>query len=75
METFKEANQVDACEVDLIISENFDLVVAPRADRTCSSLEDDVDQMHHVSVQFSTHHVYPLTCLWVKPVTDHSSGL
>ncbi|KAG7502317.1 alsin-like isoform X2 [Solea senegalensis] len=24
---------------------------------------------------FSTHHVYPLTCLWVKPVTDDSSGL
>ncbi|KAM7407669.1 hypothetical protein PAMA_003415 [Pampus argenteus] len=24
---------------------------------------------------FSTHHVYPLTCLWVKPVTDNSSGL
>ncbi|XP_068602604.1 alsin-like [Brachionichthys hirsutus] len=24
---------------------------------------------------FSTHHVYPLACLWVKPVTDDSSGL
>ncbi|XP_049905725.1 alsin-like isoform X1 [Epinephelus moara] len=24
---------------------------------------------------FSTHHVYPLSCLWVKPVTDDSSGL
>ncbi|XP_045909587.1 alsin-like isoform X3 [Micropterus dolomieu] len=24
---------------------------------------------------FSTFHVYPLTCLWVKPVTDDSSGL
>ncbi|XP_040913014.1 alsin-like isoform X2 [Toxotes jaculatrix] len=24
---------------------------------------------------FSTHHVYPLTCLWVKPVTEDSSGL
>ncbi|KAM7380722.1 hypothetical protein PAMP_003997 [Pampus punctatissimus] len=24
---------------------------------------------------FSTHHVYPLTCLWVKPVTENSSGL
>ncbi|XP_068185150.1 alsin-like isoform X2 [Antennarius striatus] len=28
-----------------------------------------------VHTQFSTHHVYPLTCLWVKPVTDDSSGL
>lgn len=43
--------------------------------RKCSSLKDDVDQMHRVSVQFSTHHVYPLTCLWVKPITDDSSGL
>ncbi|XP_042350663.1 alsin-like [Plectropomus leopardus] len=24
---------------------------------------------------FSTHHIYPLSCLWVKPVTDDSSGL
>ncbi|XP_047457325.1 alsin-like isoform X2 [Mugil cephalus] len=24
---------------------------------------------------FSTHHVYPLSCLWVKPVTEDSSGL
>eukprot|EP00064_Thunnus_orientalis_P022355 superscaffoldBa00007454_g22549 len=24
---------------------------------------------------FSTHHVYPLTCLWVKPVTENSGGL
>ncbi|XP_041806349.1 alsin-like isoform X4 [Chelmon rostratus] len=24
---------------------------------------------------FSTHHVYPLTCLWVKPVTEDSSSL
>ncbi|XP_018537544.1 alsin isoform X2 [Lates calcarifer] len=24
---------------------------------------------------FSSHHVYPLTCLWVKPVTEDSSGL
>ncbi|XP_051814997.1 alsin-like isoform X1 [Acanthochromis polyacanthus] len=24
---------------------------------------------------FSTHHVYPLTCLWVKPVTEDSNGL
>ncbi|XP_074515820.1 alsin-like isoform X1 [Sebastes fasciatus] len=24
---------------------------------------------------FSTHRIYPLTCLWVKPVTDDSSGL
>ncbi|XP_026151072.1 alsin-like isoform X2 [Mastacembelus armatus] len=24
---------------------------------------------------FSTHHVYPLTCLWVKPLTEDSSGL
>ncbi|XP_056144962.1 alsin-like isoform X2 [Lampris incognitus] len=24
---------------------------------------------------FSSHHVYPLTCLWVRPVTDDSSGL
>ncbi|XP_005747879.1 alsin-like isoform X1 [Pundamilia nyererei] len=24
---------------------------------------------------FSTHHVYPLTCLWVKPVTENGSGL
>ncbi|XP_071370510.1 alsin-like, partial [Centroberyx affinis] len=24
---------------------------------------------------FSTHHIYPLTCLWVKPVPDSSSGL
>ncbi|XP_034042312.1 alsin-like isoform X2 [Thalassophryne amazonica] len=24
---------------------------------------------------FSTHHVYPLPCLWVKPVTENSSGL
>ncbi|CAJ1079928.1 alsin-like isoform X2 [Xyrichtys novacula] len=28
-----------------------------------------------VHMQFSTHHVYPLTCLWVKPVTDDSSEL
>ncbi|KAI3356099.1 hypothetical protein L3Q82_017364, partial [Scortum barcoo] len=25
--------------------------------------------------KFSTHHIYPLTCLWVKPVTEDSSGL
>lgn len=43
--------------------------------RKCSSLKGDVDQMRHVCVQFSTHHVYPLTCLWVKPVTDDSSAL
>ncbi|XP_072301245.1 alsin-like isoform X2 [Eucyclogobius newberryi] len=24
---------------------------------------------------FSTHHVYPLTCLWVKPVTENDNGL
>ncbi|XP_059199040.1 alsin-like isoform X2 [Centropristis striata] len=24
---------------------------------------------------FASHHVYPLTCLWVKPVTEDSSGL
>ncbi|XP_030614260.1 alsin-like isoform X3 [Archocentrus centrarchus] len=24
---------------------------------------------------FSTHHIYPLTCLWVKPVTEDGSGL
>ncbi|XP_070694071.1 alsin-like [Pempheris klunzingeri] len=24
---------------------------------------------------FSTHHIYPLTCLWVKPVTEVNSGL
>ncbi|KAF3842963.1 hypothetical protein F7725_001812, partial [Dissostichus mawsoni] len=23
---------------------------------------------------FSTHHIYPLSCLWVKPVTEDSSG-
>ncbi|XP_034550228.1 alsin-like isoform X2 [Notolabrus celidotus] len=28
-----------------------------------------------VHTQFSTHSVYPLTCLWVKPVTDDSTGL
>uniref|UniRef100_A0A667WVS1 Alsin Rho guanine nucleotide exchange factor ALS2 n=1 Tax=Myripristis murdjan TaxID=586833 RepID=A0A667WVS1_9TELE len=28
-----------------------------------------------VSPQFSSHHVYPLSCLWVKPVTENSSGL
>uniref|UniRef100_A0A7N8X3X3 Alsin-like n=1 Tax=Mastacembelus armatus TaxID=205130 RepID=A0A7N8X3X3_9TELE len=28
-----------------------------------------------VHTQFSTHHVYPLTCLWVKPLTEDSSGL
>ncbi|XP_067459329.1 alsin-like isoform X2 [Thunnus thynnus] len=28
-----------------------------------------------VHTQFSTHHVYPLTCLWVKPVTENSGGL
>uniref|UniRef100_H3CDQ7 Alsin Rho guanine nucleotide exchange factor ALS2 n=1 Tax=Tetraodon nigroviridis TaxID=99883 RepID=H3CDQ7_TETNG len=28
-----------------------------------------------VHTQFSTHHVYPLTCLWVKPVAEDSSGL
>ncbi|XP_072253374.1 alsin-like isoform X2 [Leuresthes tenuis] len=28
-----------------------------------------------VHTQFSTHHLYPLTCLWVKPVTEDSSGL
>uniref|UniRef100_A0A4W6DJM0 Alsin Rho guanine nucleotide exchange factor ALS2 n=1 Tax=Lates calcarifer TaxID=8187 RepID=A0A4W6DJM0_LATCA len=28
-----------------------------------------------VHTQFSSHHVYPLTCLWVKPVTEDSSGL
>ncbi|KAM3608464.1 uncharacterized protein V6R79_026113 [Siganus canaliculatus] len=27
-----------------------------------------------VHTQFSTHHIYPLTCLWVKPVTEDSSG-
>ncbi|XP_061579794.1 alsin-like isoform X1 [Cololabis saira] len=24
---------------------------------------------------FSTHHVYPLTCLWVRPVSEDGSGL
>ncbi|KAM9851347.1 alsin-like [Aulostomus maculatus] len=24
---------------------------------------------------FATHHIYPLTCLWVKPVSENSSGL
>ncbi|XP_029980633.1 alsin-like isoform X2 [Sphaeramia orbicularis] len=24
---------------------------------------------------FSTHHVYPLTCLWVKPVTENTTGV
>ncbi|XP_017279385.1 alsin isoform X2 [Kryptolebias marmoratus] len=28
-----------------------------------------------VHTQFSTHRVYPLTCLWAKPVTDDSSEL
>ncbi|XP_072301246.1 alsin-like isoform X3 [Eucyclogobius newberryi] len=28
-----------------------------------------------VHTQFSTHHVYPLTCLWVKPVTENDNGL
>ncbi|XP_029935895.1 alsin-like isoform X2 [Myripristis murdjan] len=28
-----------------------------------------------VHTQFSSHHVYPLSCLWVKPVTENSSGL
>lgn len=28
-----------------------------------------------VHTQFSTHHVYPLSCLWVKPVSGDSSGL
>uniref|UniRef100_A0A3Q3J027 Alsin-like PH-like domain-containing protein n=1 Tax=Monopterus albus TaxID=43700 RepID=A0A3Q3J027_MONAL len=28
-----------------------------------------------VHTQFSTHHVYPLTCLWVKPVTEDGSGI
>ncbi|CAN9497900.1 unnamed protein product [Ophioblennius macclurei] len=28
-----------------------------------------------VHTQFSTHHVYPLAGLWVKPVTEDSSGL
>lgn len=23
---------------------------------------------------FSTHHIYPLTCLWVKPITENGSG-
>ncbi|XP_041662616.1 stress-associated endoplasmic reticulum protein 2 isoform X2 [Cheilinus undulatus] len=27
-----------------------------------------------VHTQFSTHHVYPLACLWVKPVTEESSA-
>uniref|UniRef100_A0A3B3ZMZ5 PH domain-containing protein n=1 Tax=Periophthalmus magnuspinnatus TaxID=409849 RepID=A0A3B3ZMZ5_9GOBI len=28
-----------------------------------------------VHTQFSTHHIYPLTCLWVKPVTEDDNGL
>uniref|UniRef100_A0A3Q2D4F0 Alsin Rho guanine nucleotide exchange factor ALS2 n=1 Tax=Cyprinodon variegatus TaxID=28743 RepID=A0A3Q2D4F0_CYPVA len=28
-----------------------------------------------VHSQFSTHHVYPLTCLWVKPITEDRSGV
>lgn len=28
-----------------------------------------------LSFQFSTHHIYPLTCLWAKPVTENGSGL
>ncbi|KAF7655197.1 hypothetical protein LDENG_00059690 [Lucifuga dentata] len=28
-----------------------------------------------VHTQSSTHHVHPLTCLWVKPVTESSIGL
>lgn len=24
---------------------------------------------------FSTHHIYPLTCLWAKPVTENNNGL
>ncbi|XP_053184200.1 alsin-like [Scomber japonicus] len=28
-----------------------------------------------VHTQFSTHHIYPLTCLWAKPITENGSGL
>ncbi|KAM9710020.1 alsin-like isoform 2-T2 [Menidia menidia] len=28
-----------------------------------------------VHMQFSTHHVYPLSCLWVTPLTEDGSGL
>ncbi|KAM8856113.1 alsin-like isoform 2-T3 [Spinachia spinachia] len=28
-----------------------------------------------VHTQFSTHHIYPLASLWVKPVTEDTSGL
>ncbi|XP_041857006.1 alsin-like isoform X2 [Melanotaenia boesemani] len=28
-----------------------------------------------VHTQFSTHHIYPLSSLWVKPVTEDGSGL
>lgn len=28
-----------------------------------------------VHSQFSTHHIYPLTCLWAKPVTENNNGL
>lgn len=27
-----------------------------------------------VHTQFSTHHIYPLTCLWVKPITENNNG-
>ncbi|CAL1582800.1 unnamed protein product [Knipowitschia caucasica] len=28
-----------------------------------------------VHTQFSTHHIYLLTCLWVKPVTENNNGV
>lgn len=28
-----------------------------------------------VHTQFSTHHIYPLTCLWVKPISENNNGL
>lgn len=43
-----------------------------RGDLIIPEKRKDVDEKLHVSVQFSTHHIYPLTCLWVKPVTDDS---
>ncbi len=71
-------------DLDLVTSENIDLVISDSVmlanvrSISVPHMQKD-DQMHELllclSLQFSTHHIYPLTSLWVKPVTEDSNGL
>ncbi len=67
----------NTCDLALFISLFLDSVKLANVGNIY--MQKDDDKIHEpllcLSLQFSTHHVYPLTCLWVKPVTDDSSGL